>query len=137
MIIFKIPNVVVEPRRSKKIADSDSDDEFFDRSGDVEKKRLKKSNTEQSAALSYEDLQLKEQETLEKISSLESKIEGYRLTEKMKKEKKPIEDDEDDLENFMSNLSNEKTLDKSDVRKLKVNTFLIKRHSKILNYTLI
>ena len=114
--IFKIN---LEPRKAKvHYSDSDDDDDFLDRTGDVEKKRLKKLAATENAALSYEELLERETELLKKIAGLEEKMEEYRLNTKLEKVKQANADD--DLDSFMNNLTEEKQLDKSDVRKMKV-----------------
>lgn len=105
-----------EPRRHKKVSDSDSDDDtFFDRTGDVEKKRLKKLGQQQTqTALTYEQLTEQEQEILEKISSLELKLEIMIENEKRLKQ----QNEEEDLDAFVSQLSHDK-IDKFGIRNIK------------------
>lgn len=105
-----------EPRKRKQNTYSDDDDDdFLDRTGDVEKKRQKKSATP-AAALTYEELLDQEKKLLEKMKDLDGKIEEYR--EQEKREKEAAEDD--DLDSFMTHLSSEKKMDKAEVRKLKI-----------------
>lgn len=91
-----------EPRRSKRVnSDDDSDDDnFFDRTGDVEKKRLKKLGPAPSEALSYEQLMEQEKEMLDKIQTKEHKLQLMVQLEKRQK----MQTDED-LDQFMNNLS--------------------------------
>lgn len=65
-----------EPRRSRKAEDSDNsdDDIFFDRTGDVEKKRLKKLGPVASEAFTYEQLMEQETEIIDKIKTKEHKL---------------------------------------------------------------
>lgn len=100
-----------EPRRAQRTGgdDDDSDDDnFFDRTGDVEKKRLKKTQAAQSTAFTYDQLIEQEQEILDKIKTKEQKLELMVQIEKRKK----MQNDED-LDQFMSNLSSmESNVDK-------------------------
>lgn len=107
-----------EPRRSKKVAESDSDDDtFFDRTGDVEKKRLKKIGQQQvQEALTFEQLSTQEQEIVDKISSLELKLELMIENEKRIKQQ---QDAEEDLDAFVSQLSHDK-IDKFGIRSIKL-----------------
>lgn len=91
-----------EPRRSKRAdSDNDSDDDnFFDRTGDVEKKRLKKLGAVPSEAMTYEQLMEQEKEIDDKIQTKEHKLQ---LMVQLEKRQKMQTDD--DLEQFMNNLS--------------------------------
>lgn len=51
---------------------------------------------------------------------MEQRIERYQQFEKASKEKEAM--DVDDLDDFMSGLSNEKQMDKADIRKCRVST---------------
>lgn len=108
-----------EPRRAKKYSESDSDDDlFFDRTGDVEKKRLKKVGQQQSQeALTYEQLTSQEEEIVAKISSLEIKLDL--MIENERRQKQQQEASEEDLDSFMSQLSHDK-IDKFGIRNTKM-----------------
>lgn len=108
-----------EPRRSKKLEndDDDSDDDiFFDRTGDVEKKRLKKLGSTPSEVFTYEQLMEQEKDIVDKIQTLEHKLELMVQLEKRQK----METD-DDLDQFMSNLSNmDQKVDKFAISSTKI-----------------
>lgn len=119
-----------EPRRSKKVTESDSDDDtFFDRTGDVEKKRLKKIGHQQTQeALTFEQLTTQETEILDKITSLELKLELMIENEKRVKQQ---QDTEEDLDAFVSQLSHDK-IDKFGIRNIKMELQNLKlEHGKI------
>lgn len=104
-----------EPRRKRKVSESDSDDDnFFDRTGDVEKKRLKKQAQPEQQALTYEQLKVQEKEITEKIQQHEHKLEEMIEYEKRQKQAMEV----DDLDSFMSHLSDQK-IDKFEIRNLK------------------
>ncbi|KAG5670119.1 hypothetical protein PVAND_000401 [Polypedilum vanderplanki] len=117
-----------KPRRARKTSESDSDDDnFFDRTGDVEKKRLKKTGQQPQEALTYEQLQEQENEILNKIREHEEKLEKMIEFEKRQKQ----QDDDEDLDSFMSHLSNEK-IDKFAIRNAKMELQNLKiEHTKI------
>jgi hypothetical protein len=107
-----------EPRRIKKTNDSDDsdDDTFFDRTGDVEKRRMKKLEPAQQEVYTYDQLKAQEKELLTKIENNESKLQI--MIEMEKRQKKQNEDDED-LDTFMSHLSHDK-IDKFGIRNTKL-----------------
>lgn len=53
------------------------------------------------------------------ITEVEQKISDYQEREKLAKQRRDVDDD-DDLDDFMSHLSNEKALDKTEIKKLRV-----------------
>lgn len=61
-----------------------------------------------------------EAEIVAKLDEVYGRIEKYQKLEKLAKERAAAEDD---LDSFMSNLSNEKSIDKAEIRKLRVNFF--------------
>lgn len=107
---------ITEPVR-KKIAQSDSDeDDFLDRTGDIERRRQRKADATSSVALSHTELLDQEKKLLESLDEINSKIQQYQDNERRKNDNK----DEDDLDAYMKNLSNEKKVDKTEVRRLRV-----------------
>ncbi|CRL05797.1 CLUMA_CG018825, isoform A [Clunio marinus] len=122
-----------EPRRSRKVQndDDDSDDDiFFDRTGDVEKKRLKKLGSTSTEALSYDQLMEQDQQILDTINTKEHKLQ---LMVQLEKRQKLANDD--DLDQFMNNLSNlDQKVDKfaislikTEIQQLKVESEKIKK----------
>lgn len=92
-----------ESKRVKRPANSDDsdDDNFFDRTGDVEKKRQKKLGQTQASPMTYDQLMEQEKEILEKIQISEKKLESM-----VEMEKRKNAQNDDDLDEFMENLSN-------------------------------
>ena len=120
-----------ESRRTKKVQDDgdDSDDDnFFDRTGDVEKKRLKKLGATPTEALTYEQLMEQENEILDKIQSKEHKLQLM-----IQLEKRQRVESEEDLDAFMSNLSSmESKVDKFAISSTKMEIQNLKiEHQKI------
>lgn len=56
----------------------------------------------------------------EQLNETEQKIQKYQL-DKLAKQRMSEADDDEDLDEFMSHLSREKQLDKTEIRKLRVN----------------
>lgn len=119
-----------EPRRKRKVSESDSDDDnFFDRTGDVEKKRLKKQAQPEKEALTYEQLTEQEQEILMKIQVHEQKLNEMIENERKLKQQNQAEDD--DLDSFMSHLTDNK-VDKFEIKNMKNELQNLKlEHTKI------
>ncbi|XP_037810648.1 kanadaptin [Lucilia sericata] len=107
-------------KRKQKSQDSGSDDdEFWDRTGDVARKKQRKANANISVTLTYEDLLKQENEIEEQTKQIESKIQEYQAQQQRLKAKE-LEDGED-LDAFMKNLQgNEMQLDKTEIRKLRL-----------------
>ncbi|XP_049535949.1 kanadaptin [Anopheles darlingi] len=90
-----------EPRRRfKKQSDSDDDDEYLDRTGAVEERRKRKETKNTQQIRSYEDLIREEAEILERLEKIEQEIERKQLISK----KTRWPENEDDMDNFLSNL---------------------------------
>lgn len=105
-----------ESRRRKPNALDSDEDEFLDRTGDVERRRERKEAANKTSTVNYDDLKQEEVELIYKISNLQSKIDHYHEIEN---ERKKAEVD-DDLDSFMSNLSKEKPIDKLEHRKMRL-----------------
>ncbi|XP_037952773.1 kanadaptin-like [Teleopsis dalmanni] len=108
-------------RKAKQNDDSDNDD-FLDRTGDVERKKLRKSNIDKNVTLTYEDLIKKETDIQEHLKQVESNIQKYQDKQKRIKENKVQQDKIDgDLDAFMENLNDDdEQLDKTNIRKLRM-----------------
>lgn len=63
-----------------------------------------------------------EQELLQNLDEVNAKIDNYKKLEKELKERSYREDDLDD---FMSNLTSEKLIDKTEIRKLRVSFVIV------------
>lgn len=70
-------------------------------------------------------LQIDEERKIQQtIVEVEQKISKYQEQEKVAKQRR--EDDDDDLDDFMSHLSNEKAIDKTEIKKLRVSNLPLK-----------
>lgn len=108
-----------EPRRRKiEASDSDDDDEFYDRTGDVERKRQQKAANAQTNALSHDELLEQERALIEKINTLNGHIDENQTKDRVTRKRRSGNDE--DLDDFMSNLSKDKTLDKTEIRRMRV-----------------
>ncbi|XP_053674201.1 kanadaptin [Anopheles nili] len=106
-----------EPRRRfKKQSDSDDDDEFLDRTGDVEKRRQRKHSIKNPQTHTYADFIRKEAQILERLEIIEAKIQKSRLI----KEETHLPENDDDVDKFLQNLSKTQSTDKFEVRKLRL-----------------
>lgn len=105
-----------ESRKRKQNTSDSDEDEFWDRTGDVERRKQRKEAANKISTVNYDDLKQEESELVEKMSDLQAKIDNYHAIEK---ERKQAEED-DDLDSFMLNLSKEKPIDKLEVRKLRL-----------------
>ncbi|XP_023298639.2 kanadaptin [Lucilia cuprina] len=107
-------------KRKQKSQDSGSDDdEYWDRTGDVARKKQRKANANTSVTLTYEDLLKQEREIEEQTKQIDSKIQEYHAQQQRLKANK-LEDGED-LDAFMKNLQgNEMPMDKTEIRKLRL-----------------
>ncbi|XP_055851533.1 kanadaptin [Episyrphus balteatus] len=109
-----------EPLKRKIVKpDSDDEDDFFDRTGDVERKKMRKSNPSTSVTVTYEDLLSQEIELEEKLKQVKAKMEEYQELARQVKESKKQQIE--DLDTFMENLTDAQTvLEKSDLWKLQM-----------------
>ncbi|KAJ6634434.1 Kanadaptin, partial [Pseudolycoriella hygida] len=111
--------------RKRKIehSDSDGDDDFYDRTGDVERKKQEREAANQNKTLSYHELVEREKQLSQSLDEVNGKIDNYKKLEKKLKQRSYKEDGLDD---FMSNLSYEKPMDKTEIRKLRIEEQRIK-----------
>lgn len=109
-----------EPLKRKIVkTDSDDEDDFFDRTGDVERKKLKKTAPSTSVTLTYDDLLVQEKEVAEKLKQLQIKMEAHQKLAKQVKESKNQQIE--DLDAYMDNLTDaSRVLDKSDLWELQM-----------------
>ncbi|KAM7364013.1 kanadaptin [Cochliomyia hominivorax] len=107
-------------KRKQKSKESDSDDdEFWDRTGDVARKKQRKANASTSVTLTYDDLLKQENDINEQIKEIEIRINEYQDQQQRLKSHKS--DDGEDLDAFMENLQNKEIkLDKTEIRKLRL-----------------
>ncbi|GAB0094141.1 kanadaptin [Sergentomyia squamirostris] len=108
-----------EPLRKRvHKSDSDDDDDFLDRTGDVQRRRQRKTASGSSTALSYDDL-LEQKRTLNaQIDEVDQKIEQFKDSERAAKES--AENEDEDLDDFMTNLRPEKSIDKIEIKRLRM-----------------
>ncbi|XP_053945897.1 kanadaptin [Anastrepha ludens] len=108
-----------EPLRRKVKPQSDSEeDDFLDRTGDVERKKQRKSNPSTNSALTYEDLLKKDSEIVGQLKEVEDDILRYQDTQRRLKAFES--NNSDDLDHFMENLTDATQLDKTEIRKLRL-----------------
>ncbi|XP_065371709.1 kanadaptin [Calliphora vicina] len=107
-------------KRKQKTQDSGSDDdEFWDRTGDVARKKQRKANANNSVTLTYEDLLKQENDIDEQVNQIEFKINEYHEQQQLLKAQTLVEGE--DLDAFMENLhGKEMKLDKTEIRKLRL-----------------
>uniref|UniRef100_A0A182Q5E0 FHA domain-containing protein n=1 Tax=Anopheles farauti TaxID=69004 RepID=A0A182Q5E0_9DIPT len=106
-----------EPRRRfQKQSDSDDDDDFLDRTGAVEKRRQRKESAKNPQTHTYADLIHKEAYILERLEEVESKIQNARLIKK----ETHLPENVHDVDQFLQKLSNEKVLDRFELRRLRL-----------------
>ncbi|XP_064550627.1 kanadaptin [Drosophila montana] len=117
-----------------KSGDSDDEDEFWDRTGDVARKKQRKANTSASVTLTYDDLLKQELELDAELQKVEQEIGAYQQNEKRLKELAvQQQSDGDDLDNFMDTLSENVTqLDKTEIKKLRMEQQRIKSEQQKL-----
>lgn len=106
-----------EPRRRhKKTSDSDDDDDYLDRTGDVERRRQRKQTKNTAEVHTYEDLIRRESELLERLEQIESKIQQRQMIEKGTR----LPENDDDVDDFLTKLSEDKPYDKFEIRRLRL-----------------
>lgn len=76
-----------EPMKRKLPAEDSDEDDFLDRTGDIERKKQRKAALNRNTALTYEELVKQETELLEKLLKVEAEIKEYQETSKNKKTK--------------------------------------------------
>ncbi|XP_065081408.1 kanadaptin [Ochlerotatus camptorhynchus] len=105
-----------EPRRRhKKTSDSDDDDDFLDRTGDVERRRQRKQAKQSPEVHTYEHLIRREADLLERLEEIEGKIQQRQMIEKGT----CLPENDDDVDDFLTKLSEDKPYDKFEVRRLR------------------
>lgn len=104
-----------EPRAARRRHSSSDEDEFLDRTGDIQRKRMKKEAAKKEVVVDYEGLLKQEQELLTKLANIEQTLNEYHLKQEQAKQA----NDTDDLDSYLKNLSNEKLFDKAEVRQLR------------------
>ncbi|XP_055375588.1 kanadaptin [Condylostylus longicornis] len=109
-----------EPLKRRALeADSDGEDDFLDRTGDIQRKKMKKTAAGKTITLTYDDLIKQEGEFNLKLKEIESEIALYH--ENCKKSKEAKAESDDDLDNYMENLAKKyHMVDKTEIRRLRV-----------------
>ncbi|XP_016995955.2 kanadaptin [Drosophila takahashii] len=120
--VLRQANQEAQKRKILKKGDSDDEDEFWDRTGDVARKKQRKENAGASVTLTYEDLLKQEIELNLEMEKVEQEIATYQQKEKKLKELAAKQQNEgDDLDNFMDMLSEDvEKLDKTEIKKLRL-----------------
>lgn len=112
-------------KRKVEHSDSDGDDDFYDRTGAVERKREEKDAVQQTKAFTYAELLDQERELLAKQADVDARIEAYQLAERRTKQ---LQTDggaaasDHDLDGFMAQLASDgaSSVDKTTIRRLRV-----------------
>uniref|UniRef100_A0A182VPM8 FHA domain-containing protein n=1 Tax=Anopheles minimus TaxID=112268 RepID=A0A182VPM8_9DIPT len=113
----KLRQATHEPRRRfQKQSDSDDDDDFLDRTGAVEERRQRKQAAMNPETHTYVDLIHKEALILDRLESNESKIQNARLI----KQETHLPENDDDVDSFLKNLSENGKVDKFEIRRLRL-----------------
>ncbi|EDV48574.1 kanadaptin [Drosophila erecta] len=120
--VLRQANQEAQKRKLLKKGDSDDEDEFWDRTGDVARKKQRKENAGVSVTLTYEDLLKQEIDLNIELEKVEQEISTYQLKEKKLKELAAKQETEgDDLDNFMDLLTKDvEKLDKTEIKKLRL-----------------
>ncbi|KAH8407952.1 hypothetical protein KR222_005000 [Zaprionus bogoriensis] len=126
--VLRQANQESQKRKIQKSGDSDDEDEFWDRTGDVARKKQRKANSNASVTLTYEDLLKQESELQAELQKIEQEIAAYQQNEKRLKELAAKQQSAgDDLDNFMDTLSENVTqVDKTEIKKLRLEEQRIK-----------
>lgn len=113
-------------RRRKADSDSGDDDDFLDRTGDIERRKKRKTNQE-SSAVTFEELLEQEKNLHRQIEELEEKIRVSKLTQKQQQKT----NESDDLDEFMDNLKqDEVVVDKVAIKKYRVEQLTLQNELK-------
>ncbi|EDW95935.1 kanadaptin [Drosophila yakuba] len=132
--VLRQANQEAQKRKLLKNRDSDDEDEFWDRTGDVARKKQRKENAGVSVTLTYEDLLKQEIELNLESEKVEQEILTYQQKEKKLKELSAKQQTEgDDLDNFMDTLTKDvEKLDKTEIKKLRLEQKRLKdEHQKV------
>ncbi|XP_061390040.1 kanadaptin [Musca vetustissima] len=115
-------------KRKQKSKDSDSDDdEFWDRTGDVARKKQRRANTTANVTLTYDDLLKQEEELNKELQQVQANIVAYQEKKKQLKTQKEKEESNDDLDSYMENLqTKENPVDKIEIKKLRLEELRLK-----------
>ncbi|XP_030371628.1 kanadaptin [Scaptodrosophila lebanonensis] len=126
--VLRQANQESQKRKIVKPEDSDDEDEFLDRTGDVARKKQRKVDAGTSVTLTYDDLIKKEAELNIELREVEVEITNYQENQKrLKALAAKQQNASDDLDNFMDTLSEDvEKLDKTEIKRLRVTQQRIK-----------
>ncbi|ALC45470.1 CG7706 [Drosophila busckii] len=126
--VLRQANQEAQKRKIVKNTDSDDEDEFWDRTGDVARKKQRKACASTNVTLTYEDLLKQETELNIEMAQVEHQIGAYHQNEKrMREQAEKQKSADDDLDNFMDTLSDNVTsVDKTEIKKLRLEEQRIK-----------
>ncbi|EDW83668.1 uncharacterized protein Dwil_GK13733 [Drosophila willistoni] len=126
--VLRQANQESQKRKLVKAGDSDDEDEFWDRTGDVARKKQRKANTVMCETLTYDDLLKQECELHLEMEKINMEIAAYQLREKRQKELTLKQQRaSDDLDNFMDTLTEDvEQVDKTEIKKLRLDLQRIK-----------
>ncbi|EDW24946.1 GL24426 [Drosophila persimilis] len=126
--VLRQANQEAQKRKILKAGDSDDEDEFWDRTGDVARKKQRKATAGSNGPLTYEDLLKQQTDLLSELGKVEFEIATYQLKEKRAKEEATKQLSASyDLDNFMNSLSVDIWhVDKTEIKKLRLELQRIK-----------
>ncbi|XP_068152427.1 kanadaptin [Drosophila tropicalis] len=126
--VLRQANQESQKRKLVKAGDSDDEDEFWDRTGDVARKKQRKANAATCETLTYDDLLKQECELHLEMEKINMEIAAYQLREKRQKELTLKQQRaSDDLDNFMDTLTEDvEQVDKTEIKKLRLDLQRIK-----------
>ncbi|XP_022219810.2 kanadaptin [Drosophila obscura] len=126
--VLRQANQEGQKRKILKAGDSDDEDEFWDRTGDVARKKQRKATAGSSGPLTYEHLLKQQTDLLSELGKVEFEIATYQLKEKRAKEEAAKQLSASyDLDNFMNSLSVDIwQVDKTEIKKLRLELQRIK-----------
>uniref|UniRef100_A0A1A9W5U3 Uncharacterized protein n=1 Tax=Glossina brevipalpis TaxID=37001 RepID=A0A1A9W5U3_9MUSC len=117
--VLRQANQEPQKRKIKSQASDSDDDEFWDRTGDVARKKQRKANTNASVSLTHDDLIKKECNLETNLQEIGAKIISYQ--EKRKRMKAQNNESGEDLESYLKNLDEDgPEHDKIMIRKLRL-----------------
>ncbi|KAH8308284.1 hypothetical protein KR059_009900 [Drosophila kikkawai] len=120
--VLRQANQEAQKRKIVKAGDSDDEDDFWDRTGDVERKKQRLAHSGASVTLTYEDLLKQESDLNALMDKVELEIGSYQQKErKLKEMAEKQKSVGDDLDNFMDMLNEDvEQLDKTEIKKLRL-----------------
>ncbi|KAI9584318.1 hypothetical protein GQX74_006213 [Glossina fuscipes] len=101
--VLRQANQEPQKRKMKNPASDSDDDEFWDRTGDVARKKQRKANINANVSLTHDDLLKKESNLENNLREIEAKLASYQ--EKRKRIKAQNNENGEDLDSYLQNLN--------------------------------